>query len=151
MEEADYGTVVSTKDAVLLQDAELPSESGQESNDISSVGNALWSYLHENRINGIPVKNGDCNLPIERDDMLSATFQLVSVPKSMLLWLSPDDAEAIAKYDDLLQRVYNGTVIIQDEVKQYDAAKGKFIVWVRYNEVYYELHPRFQYLREEVQ
>lgn len=148
--DTEYGTIVSTKETELLLDSDLPKADSEEDSEISPLGNALWSYKEEHRINGIQVAPGDCGLPIDRDDVLNTAFQLVSVPKSLLLWLSPDDAEAIAKYDALLQQVYDGAVIIQDEIKQYDQTKGKFMVWIRYNEVSYKLHPRFQFLREEV-
>lgn len=148
--DTEYGTIVSTKETELLLDSDLPKADPEEDSEISPLGNALWSYKEEHRINGIQVAPGDCGLPIDRDDVLNTAFQLMSVPKSLLLWLSPDDAEAIAKYDALLQQVYDGSVIIQDEIKQYDQTKGKFMVWIRYNEVSYKLHPRFQFLREEV-
>ena len=151
MKQAEYGQVYSAKDTELLQDSQLPKASQEGApQDISSVGNALWSYKTEGKINGVPVKSSDAGLPIDREDLLQAAFQLESIPRSMLLWLSPDDEEAIAKYDELLNRVYNGSVIIVDEMKQYDSAKSKIMVWIRYNEVSYALHQRFQYLREEV-
>ena len=146
----EYGTLISAEEAELLLDSSLPGAEQDTESEVSPLGNALWSYKEEHRINGIKVASGDCGLPIDRDDVLNTAFQLVSVPKSLLLWLSPDDAEAIAKYDALLQQVYDGSVIIQDEIKQYDQTKGKFMVWIRYNEVSYKLHPRFQFLREEV-
>lgn len=150
MPEAEYGEMVSAKEAELLPDSALPSQQDDTPESISSIGNALWSYKNEHKINGVQVDSKDQDLPIDRDDLLNAAFTLVSRPRSMMLWMSPDDAEALAKYDELLQRVYDGAVIIQDEVQQYDTNKGKFMVWIRYNEVHYELHPRFQYLREEI-
>ena len=148
--EIEYGTVVSTKEAELLQNKDLPGSEQEVESEISSVGNALWYYKNENTINGIKVAPDSQGLPIDREDLLNAAFTLTSVPRSLLLWLSPDDTDSIAKYEDVLRRVADGSVLIQEEIHQYDANKGKFMVWVKYTEVSYRLHPRFQYLREEM-
>lgn len=150
MNDISYGQVVSPKEAGVLTDNMLPGRSVDSNDELSSLGNALWSYKFEHKINGIPVAAEDCNLPIDREDLLLIAFQLDSVPKSMIFWMSPEDSDSIKEYDDLLNRVYNGSVMIVDELKQYDQSKGKFMVWIRYNEMQYSLHKRFTYLREDI-
>lgn len=150
MNDLSYGQVVSPKEAGVLTDNMLPGKPIAQENEISPVGNALWSYKTEHKINGIPVAAQDCDLPIDRDDLLFVAFKLDSVPRSAVFWMSPEDTEAIKQYDDLLRREYEGSIMIVDELKQYDSAKGKFITWIRYNEMQYSLHPRFTYLREDM-
>lgn len=82
---------------------------------MTESGNALWSYRNEGRINGIPVAEKDCSLPIDREDLLQAAFQLTSTPRSLIFWMSPDDEDAIKAYDSLLKRAADGSVLIQDE------------------------------------
>lgn len=148
---AEFGTLVSAKDTGVLNDDSLPGASDTSSvNEISQVGNSLWNYKEEGRINGIPVAPSDLGLMIDREDLLTAAFVMVSTPKSMLLWMTPDDKESQAKYDELLARVSRGEIIVGEETCQYDSAKHAFMVWVKYNEVHYELHKRFEYLRQEV-
>lgn len=142
-----YGAVTSAKDAYISDIGMQPQDSGDQT--ITQTGNALWEYKHENKINGIPVAEEYKNLKIDRDDLLYAAFYLDSVPKSEIFWFSPDDADAIEKYNDILQRAYNGSIIIQEELKQYDTTKCKYLVWVKYNEVRYMLHKRFNYILEE--
>lgn len=150
MNDSNYGQVVSVKEAGILTDNMLPGMQADVDTEISSLGNALWSYKFEHKINGIPVATTDCNLPIDREDLLYVAFQLDTIPKSTIFWMSPEDTESIEAYDALLARVYNGSVIIVDELKQYDQTKGKFMVWIRYNEMQYSLHKRFTYLREDI-
>lgn len=150
MNDSNYGQVVSVKEAGILTDSMLPGMQADVDTEISALGNALWSYKFEHKINGIPVAATDCNLPIDREDLLYVAFQLDTIPKSTIFWMSPEDEESIKAYDALLARVYNGSVIIVDELKQYDQTKGKFMVWIRYNEMQYSLHKRFTYLREDI-
>lgn len=150
MNDSNYGQVVSVKEAGILTDNMLPGMQADVDTEISALGNALWSYKFEHKINGIPVATTDCNLPIDREDLLYVAFQLDTIPKSTIFWMSPEDNESIEAYDALLARVYNGNVIIVDELKQYDQTKGKFMVWIRYNEMQYSLHKRFTYLREDI-
>lgn len=150
MNDMNYGQVVSTKEAGVLTDSMLPGGRTETAEELSPLGNALWSYKFEHKINGVPVTEADCNLPIDREDLLYVAFQLNTVPKSAIFWMSPEEAESIKEYDELLSRVYNGSVVIIDELKQYDPNKGKFMVWIRYNELSYSLHKRFTYLREDI-
>lgn len=150
MNDSNYGQVVSVKEAGILTDNMLPGMQADPDTEISALGNALWSYKFDHKINGIPVAATDCNLPIDREDLLYVAFQLDTIPKSTIFWMSPEDNESIEAYDALLARVYNGSVIIVDELKQYDQTKGKFMVWIRYNEMQYSLHKRFTYLREDI-
>lgn len=144
------GRLVSAKDAKLITDDDLPkAEEEEQKGIVFSDGDALWSYRNEGKINGYPVDSGSLNLPIERDDQLLKCFRPRLTPHSVLFWLSPDDPEENEKYNKLLQESYDGKISIVDEQTQYDAGKGKFMVWVRYNEVSYELHPRHSYLKEE--
>jgi len=147
--------LVSAKDAVLLSEEDIPWDDDelekQQKNGtiVTQQGEALWSYRNENKINGITVKEEDRDLFIERDDQLPERFRPHYIPHSKIFWLSPDDVEQNAEYEKLLQDVYDGKAIIRDEQKHYDDAKAKFMVLLRYDEVCYELHPRYAYLKEE--
>lgn len=143
-----YGQLSSIDDAVLIPDDVLQ-ETPETGDDSQNKGNALWLYFHEDKINGIPVAEEDRHLKIDKDELLAAAFMLDRRPKSVVLYMSPEDTESSDKYDELLKREYNGEIIIVDELKQFDMQKGRFIVWVRYDEVRYKLHPRFEYLRED--
>ena len=145
--------LVAAKDVELLSEDDLPWDDNDQqkhkNNIVVQQGEALWSYRYENKINGIVVADADRDLAIERDDQLPERFRPHFVPRSKIFWLSPDDTEQNDEYEKLLKDVYDGKAIIRDEQKQYDSAKGKFMVWIRYDEVCYELHPRFSYLKEE--
>ncbi len=144
----EYGQLVSSKDTDILQDTALPAYEDTET-EITSMGNALWSYKETNTINGIPVAEKDRNLLIDREDLLLAAFELHYIPKSIMMRLDPESTEGLKKYDDLLAAVCNGSVIITEELKQYNPTKDAFLVWIKYSEVEYKLHRRFEYLREE--
>ena len=141
---------VSAAEARLLTEDDLPGREKEDNGDIKlSNSGPLWSYREEHQIQNIQVQKSDWNLPIADDDMLSKAFRLHSVPHSEMFWMSPDDEESMAKYNQILQDAYDGKIIIVDEQKQYDQSKGKFLVWLRYDEVAWELHPRFAFIREE--
>lgn len=148
MSEIDFGHMVSMEEALLAE------EPGQDENStggvISDVGNALWYYHNEGTIRGIPVADDAIGLPIDRDDMLDVAFILRRTPGFKLMWMSPDDEESMKTYNKLLAEQAAGRLIITEESKQYDMSKSKFMVWLRYEELLYELNPRFAYLREEL-
>lgn len=146
-ENDDYGHMVSIDEVML---SESPFKEEKTENQISTIGNELWSYHNEGRIHGIPVADNAVGLPIDRDDMLDVAFTLKRVPKSKIFWMSPEDEESIKLYDAMLAQQADGQLIIIDELKQYDTSKCKFMVWLRYDELSYELNPRFDYLREEL-
>ena len=146
-ENDDYGHMVSIDEVML---SESPFKEEKAENQISTIGNELWSYHNEGRIHGIPVVDNAVGLPIDRDDMLDVAFTLKRVPKSKIFWMSPEDEESIKLYDAMLAQQADGQLIIIDELKQYDTSKCKFMVWLRYDELSYELNPRFDYLREEL-
>lgn len=143
-----YGSLVSMDEAEIIDDSDLLANP-QNDSGITSEGNMLWSYREEGRIANIPVATEDRNLKIDSDELITAAFELDRKPRSLLLHMSPDDSESCEKYDKLLERAYNGEIIIVEELKQFDAANARFVVWIRYDEVCYRLHPRFHYLREE--
>lgn len=149
MSEDTVGCLVSAKEAFMLTDEDLPGAEQRQEGIVAGSGEALWSYRHENRINGVLVQECDRDLAVENEEMLSQAFRIHSVPKSMIFWMSPDDPESIEKYNELLNMVSDGRAIIVNEEKQYDQSKGKFLVWIRYDEICYELHPRFDFLKEE--
>jgi len=146
----DEPICISAAGARLLTEDDLP---GREKEDDGSIklsnSDALWSYREEHKIQNVQVKQSDCNLPIADDETLAKAFRLSTVPHSEMFWLSPEDTEALEKYNQIIQAAYDGKVIIVDEQKQYDQSKGKFMVWLRYDEVGWELHPRFEFIREE--
>jgi len=147
MSDTDFGHVVPLEDTQLAED---PFQDPAQQNTITDIGNNLWSYHNEGRIHGIRVVDQDLGLPIDREDMLDVAFNLKRTPRSKIFWMSPEDEESIKLYDDLLAQQDANQIIIVDELKQYDTNKCKFMVWVRYDELSYELYPRFSYLREEL-
>lgn len=148
MSDADYGHVVSSEEATLT---ETPNQQENSTTGvISDVGNALWYYHNEGTIRGIPVADNSVGLPIDREDLLDVAFILRRTPRSKIFWMSPEDEESIKLYDKLLNAQAEGRLVIIDELKQYDMNKCKFMVWLRYDELLYELNPRFEYLREEL-
>lgn len=147
---ARFGHLVGPEDAAVQGYDDMPMPGmAQDERITEMVESPLWDYMNTGKLNGIPVNSMDLGLKIDSDDMVQAAFQLERVPRSLLLYMSPDDPESIRKYDEVMERAYRGEVMLVDEQKQFDPSKGKFIVWLRYDEVQYALHPRFQYLREE--
>lgn len=147
----DFGKLDAPEDADMLLTGGLPFDDNDadDGNVLDMSSTPLWGYLNEGRLNGTPVAAEDCGLKIADEAMLRAAFVLVREPHSLLLYMSPDDADSQAKYDSIISRMYSGEVEIIDEQKQYDPSKGRFVVWLRYDVVHYALHPRFHYLREE--
>jgi len=148
MSDADFGHVVSSQEAMLTDTPNQQQNS--TSGVISDIGNALWYYHNEGTIRGIPVADDSIGLPIDREDLLDVAFILRRTPRSKIFWMSPEDEESIKLYDKLLNAQAEGRLVIIDELKQYDMNKCKFMVWLRYDELLYELNPRFEYLREEL-
>lgn len=142
--------LVSARDATLLTEEDLPGYKKEDENTIvASNGEALWAYRNEGKINGVVVQESDLNLAVDSDDLIQRAFRPQFIPHSVIFWMSPDETQQNADYEKLLRDVYDGRAIIRDEQKQYDNAKAKFMVWIRYDEVHYELHPRYSYLKEE--
>ena len=146
-DEIDFGRMVSLEDAVL---AESPADDDKQHNIISPTDDVLWEYHELGRVNNIPVAEADQKLPIDSERLLDGAFTLKRTPRSVVFWMSPEDEESIKLYDDLLAQQTDGRIQIIEELKQYDANKGKFIVWLRYDETVIELKPRYAYLREEI-
>ena len=143
-----FGHMVSPQEALL---AELPTgEDPAQSNGITNVGNLTWEYHNLGTLNGMPVADADQNLAIDRDDLIDAAFTLKGTPRSKVFWMSPDNEDSIKLYDALLERQARGEIRIMEELKQYDTTKSAFMVWVRYDEVEWQLNPRFAYLRVEL-
>lgn len=153
MKEEGIGHIDGVGDVALAGIDSLPGVSDLEADDsglrISAEGNALWNYHNLGRINGVPVADDARSLPVDRDDMLAVAFTLDRRPRSLMLYMKPDDPESFRAYDDIMDAVYDGRAEIIDEIRQYDAASSRFVVWIRYNELKYVLNERFAYLREE--
>lgn len=146
------GELVSPDDVELICDEDLPGlddDEEQNKGDGRTVtaytGDALFAYREENKINNIIVKEEDRDLPIEKDEEVQRYFRPAYKPHSEIMRLPADND----KYNQLLQDVYDGKAIIVDEQKQFDAAKGEFIVWIRWDSVCYEVSPRYAYLKKE--
>lgn len=147
---ADEPICISAAQARLLTEDDLPGREKEDEGDVKlSNSDNLWAYRSEHQIQNVQVRQSDWDLPIADDETLAKAFRLHSVPHSEMFWMSPDDEESMAKYNQILQAAYDGKIIIVDEQKQYDQSKGKFLVWLRYDEVAWELHPRYEFIREE--
>lgn len=142
---SEYGTVGSIDDAFDV--AELESKGIQVDADIDG---SLWDYHERGLINGIQVVEADRGLAIDSQEDLGRMFVLKASSQVMLLKLSMDDPTGIKQYNDLLKRQENGDLVIREEQKQFDATNGHFIVLLRIDHLRYELHPRFEYKRQEV-
>ena len=146
--DADYGHVVSSNEAMLF---ETPN---QQENSTSGVildpASSLWEYHNQGTLHGVPVADNAVGLPIDKESLLDVALTLKRTPRSKIFWMSPEDEESIKLYDKLLAAQSENQLVIIDELKQYDASKCKFMVWLRYDELLYELNPRFEYLREEL-
>lgn len=105
-------------------------------------------YMNKGTINGVPVAEADRCAKVDSEALLDQAFILDRKPRSSIFRLSPDRPEELAAYDELLALVYGGKAIIVDETKQFDTANGCFLVWVRYDELCYMLHPRYGYLKD---
>lgn len=145
--EIDFGHVISPEEAQLSLD---PTQDNQADNPVISNGDLTWEYHNMGRINGVRVADDDIALPIEKDELIDGAFELRRIPRSKIFWMSPEDADSIKLYDDLLALQESNEIQILEEIKQYDAAKSKFMVWLRYDELSYVLKPRYAYLREEI-
>ena len=141
-----YGELTGVADAPVRQHLDMP---GIVPDSEPGKGNALYEYLKNGTINGAPVAPEDKGLAVDSDELLQSAFQLVRRPCFKLLRLSPDDKESQHEYNEVLDRVYDGSVYIVDEDRQFDAAHGGFVVWLRYDELCYKLLDRFGYLRNE--
>ena len=139
--------MISPEEAQLSID---PTQDSQDSSQVVANGNLTWEYHNMGRINGVRVADEDIALPIETDELVDGAFELKRKPRSKIFWMSPEDAESIKLYDDLLELQEECEIQILEEIKQYDASKSKFMVWLRYDELRYELKPRYAYLREEI-
>lgn len=150
MDSAEYGNLVSAVDATTFSDTMLPSDDTAEPTELSATGTALYQYKFEKRINGVPVKSTDVDLPIDRDELLQAAFTLNSSSKLALFQMAPGDTDQLDKYNALLKRASNAELVLEEETKHYDPNKGAFMVWVKYTELFYELNQRFNYIREDI-
>ena len=106
---------------------------------------ALYEYRKLGTIDGIPVRPEDRNLSFSDEDELRSAMQLRRRERVFLEWLSPDSGKD--KYEELLEKVNSGSVMVEDHTLQYDAAKSAFLALVRYCEVEYALSPRFEFKR----
>lgn len=148
LSDESFGHMVSPQEAML---AELPlGEDQVQSQGITNTGNLTWEYQNLGTLNGMPVAEADKNLAVDRDDLIDAAFTLKCTPRSKVFWMSPDNEDSIELYDELLRRQENKEIRIMEELKQYDTTKSAFMVWVRYDEVEWQLNPRFAYMREEL-
>ena len=144
----DFGQLTGMDEADLLHEDDLPRpEPPEQSSAISAEATPLWEYLTQNTIGGIQVEEGSRGLQINSSDLLMVAMQLKQVPKVFVCWLSPEDEAGKKAYSDLLAMAGERRIFIDEETRQYDTAKSAYMVFVRYSEVSYVLHPRFEYLR----
>ena len=141
-------TQLAGGEAMKLAGAAQPRQDG-DTITLENQGNILWSYQNEGRIYGVPVVPEHRGLKIDTDDAVTSYFELVRRPRSMILLMNTDTPDAQAKYDELLDAVYDGRAEIVEETRQFDSAKSAFLVWISYNELCFKLNPRFHYLLEE--
>ena len=145
--ESMYGSLAAPEDASVMLGGALPAyEDAAEGKPDSGL---MWEYLNKGTLNGVPVAAADVGLKIDDEDTFTSVFRLHRSPKTLLLYLSPDDEQSLKKYNEVLERIYAGKAMAVDEQKEFDPAHGRFVVMLRYDEICYELDPRYHYLREE--
>lgn len=143
----NYGRVLSPSDVSLdMPDVVQGDNVPQPPPDL---GNALWIYQTQGKINGVPVAQEARGLPIDGDDMLQTVFMLDKHPRCMVLRLHDGDCSDKDKFDELLSRAYLGEVSIVSEDIQFDASRGHFLVLLKFEELQYVLHPRYSYLKND--
>lgn len=147
--DTQYGAVTGVSDTSVLLDEDLPIPDMRVGDNQVYTGNRLWEYHNENSIDGIPVDAQYTGLKIDNESLLLNAFYIFRTPSSALFIISDADPDGLNRYNDLLASVYNGEAAILEEDKQYDANKGGYVVWIRYDKLSYVLHPRFKYLLEE--
>ena len=146
----DFGELVGSENAQVLVESDLPGMSEeQDPQGVSTATNPLWEYHELGTINGVQVNPDARNLNIDTLDKLLVALQLQYRPKVFVCWISPDDEAGMAAYTALLDRVSRLEIVIDEETRQYDPGKSAYMVFVRYSEISYGLHPRFNYLRGE--
>lgn len=146
---ADYGRLIPAEEAGLSPDPEGIYGQQPQASTVTADANPLWDYTQTGRINGVPVKESDQGLPVDSVDLLSAAFEMEATPRLFTAWISPDHPEGVKAYEALLEMAGNNEVVLGEETRQYDAQHSAFLVMLRYSEVCYRLHRRFDYLREE--
>ena len=144
----NLGEMVGIDDTALTLPDTLPGNSEIHEDFGSDAGDALWWFMNKGTINGVPVADVDRSAKVDSDKLLQEAFILERVPHSEMFKMSPDNADELARYDELLKKVYEGKALIVDETKQFCPDKGYFLVWMRYDELRYVLHPRYAYLKE---
>lgn len=151
MPRTQYGAVTSAEDARVLADSDLPIMDMQQGAPAVAGASAhrLWSYHNEGTIDGVPVIEAHRHLKIDSERLLDEAFVVSRVPSSIVLLITDGDCAGLDKYNALLSRAYDGTAVIISEDRQYDASKGGYVVWVRYDSLSCMLHPRFMYLLED--
>ena len=60
----------------------------------------------------------------------------------------PHIGKPIEEYTKIQEDAYNGKVMILEESRQYDSTTQRFMLWLRYDIIYYALSDRYEYLRE---
>lgn len=139
-----YGNICSARDTGLAP--EPPTQADDAVAQAFNDGESLWCYHNTNKINGIPVSPEATALPIDSEELLQAALVLQRRPKSAVMFITAEDTE-VSAYQQLLDRVSRCEVEVIDELREFDAQHSRFIIWVRYNELQYVLHPRFEYLK----
>lgn len=124
-------------------------EEGVESSGKNDTGSLLWEYHKLNTINGIPVDSGATGLKIDDESVLIEAFALKRTPKIEMLSLGLDNAEGLARYNEVLDMAYAGKAAILDETRNYDPEKHCYVVLLRYDLISFALNPRFDYLKTE--
>lgn len=134
-----------------IDDIQLDQEDSKNSVFVDGdQSGALWEYHEQGTINGVPVQDSDKGLAVDAVGDLQRCFVLRSEPCAEVLRIAPNDAEGLARYNELLKQRANGSIVIEEESKHFDAATSAFVVWIQYSKVYYALHPRFAFMRQDI-
>lgn len=147
IEDEDYGRALSASEIAFETPDAIQGEEPPAST--AGLGNALWLYQKLGTINGVPVAASARGLPIEGDDTLQAAFILDRHPRCAIFRLHDGECPDKVAYDTLLDRAYAGEVAVVSESEHFDEVKGHFLLLVKYEELQYVLHPRYEFLKSK--
>lgn len=111
----------------------------------------MWEYRNRGIYGGIPVKQDAKNLAVHTAQELTQALQLDVKACVWTGYISPqpEDAQNVKAFAQIKQREAAGQLIILEQNKQFCPGINKFLLLVIYNQTYFALNPRFQYLKQE--
>ena len=118
--------------------------------NIASGSNALWSYHKLGTINGVPVRQEDRNLNIDKQADLASAFQLSNQLIVWSGWLSPDYPQDLKTYQNIKQlEAQNKCIILQHQL-QYSGSKDAYLALITYTNIQFRLNNRYSFYKQDL-